>query len=131
MWRLIRKYGDVHRHERPSIPQHHRPPRHNVDTVVKTTPAIGAMEKVLLPGETPWAKCVAIEPDGSWHGRIANKLFTEYTDSEREEVAGFGPQLTKLPRLHDFKQDQVVRFGLTIDHGYEVWKPLESAGGTA
>lgn len=96
-----------------------------------TPPPVGKFAKVLLPGETPWAECMSVEPDGSWHGRIANKLFTEYSDKEREEIAGFGPGLGKLPSLHDFKQDQIVRFKLGENGGYSVWLPAEIAGGFA
>lgn len=39
-----------------------------------TTPKIGETVKVWLPGETPWAECVAVNPDGSWLGRIDNDL---------------------------------------------------------
>lgn len=38
------------------------------------TPAIGQLEKVWLPGETPWVECLAVHHDGSWSGRIDNHL---------------------------------------------------------
>lgn len=97
------------------------------------TPAIGEYKKILLPGETPWAECVAIEPDGSWHGRIANKLFTEYDDRTRDEIAGFGPQIDPLPRLHNFKQDDVVRLVWRghLDPLRRGWIASETPGGRA
>lgn len=33
---------------------------------------IGDIIKVHLPGESPWAQCVAIHDDGTFNGRIDN-----------------------------------------------------------
>jgi hypothetical protein len=38
------------------------------------TMKVGDIEKVLLPGESPWAEVIEIYPDGSWLGRIINLL---------------------------------------------------------
>ena len=40
----------------------------------KTTPSVGEAVKVWLPGESPWAECVAVLADGSWIGRLDNDL---------------------------------------------------------
>lgn len=93
----------------------------------------GDYVKVSLPGETPWAEVLAVEP-GGFVGRIANKLFTEYSDQDRQAWCGeeFGIAAAEpLPRLHDFKQDQVVTFERGGHMGRE-WVPAQhSAGGRA
>ena len=38
------------------------------------TPSVGETVKVWLPGESPWAECVAVLGDGSWIGRLDNDL---------------------------------------------------------
>ena len=103
---------------------------------------VGESVKVWLPGETPWAECVATYPDGTWEGRIANRLFAEMSDEERATILGVmwsipivpGPKprlatAEDLPRLHSFKEGQVVRFRRDEDNG--VWEPAEAAGGRA
>lgn len=105
-------------------------------------PEVGKMVKVWLPGETPWAECIAVHPDGTWEGRIANRLFAEMSDEERALVLGEmwnipivpGPKprlasAADLPRLHGYKQDQVVRFRRGSDT--PIWEPAESPGGNA
>jgi hypothetical protein len=105
-------------------------------------PEIGESVKVWLPGETPWAECVAVHPDGTWEGRIANRLFAEMTDEERALIVGEmwdipvipGPKprlatVADLPRLHSYKQDQVVRFRQST--AAPVWEPAEASGGSA
>lgn len=95
-------------------------------------PKIGDMVKVHLPGESPWAECVAIHNDGSWEGRITNRLVAERSEQERREaarVAGFGDR--PLPALHSYRKDQIVRFGRLADVYWEIWVPVEAAPGTA
>lgn len=105
-------------------------------------PDIGEMVKVSLPGESPWAECVTMYPDGTWEGRIANRLFAEMSDEERVNVIGEmwdipivpgpGPRLVNgasLPRLHNFKQNQVVRFKRSAE--FPIWEPAERDGGSA
>lgn len=69
-------------------------------------PAVGISCKVWLPGETFWAKSMAIEPDGSWHGKIVNHVS--------------GP-------LHDYKFGQVVHWVWLGDR----WGPNDAPGGNA
>jgi hypothetical protein len=107
-----------------------------------TMPKIGEFIKVWLPGESPWAECVSVNHDGTWEGRIANRLFAEMSDEERATIIGemwcipiipgHKPRLmtgADLPRLHDFKHGQVVRFRRSTEA--PVWEPAESAGGAA
>lgn len=55
-----------------------------------TTPAPGSFAKVFLPGESPWAEVIKVNENGTWIGRIANRLFAEMTDAERDVQAGGG-----------------------------------------
>lgn len=98
----------------------------------KEKPEIGEMIKVFLPGESPWAECVAVEPDGTWHGRIDNFLIAQ-SDELRQAIVdrdwGGGEPLKKL---HGFKQNDVVRFKLeAIDDRLSIWTPAEPPGGRA
>ena len=88
---------------------------------------IGECRKVHLPGESPWADVIAVYSDGTWDGKIANTLFAEMPESDRQQVwAG-----ESLPRLHDFHRNQVVRFNRELGDGWEIWVPAERAGGNA
>lgn len=89
---------------------------------------VGESLKVWLPGESPWAECTAIYPDGSWDGRINNKLIAEYSDTERARFFkdSFGTTRSP-PKLHDFKQGQVVRFARQIEDEIELWVPAPRA----
>ena len=71
-----------------------------------TQPRVGELAKVRLPGERLWVECVALHPDGTWEGRIDNR-----------PVSG----------LHDFKQNDVVRFAWAG----EMWEPTEREAGSA
>lgn len=97
---------------------------------------VGDSYKVQLPGETPWAECLAILPDGSWAGRIDNDLVASGSDEYRLKVAQrFFPEATKpIPKLHDFKLNDIVRFAWNPLAGIEEvsrWQPVEWAAGKA
>ena len=95
---------------------------------------IGQTIKVHLPGESPWAECLAVYDDGTWEGRISNRLFAQMPAQERVAIAEpiWGKQ-DPLPSLHDYKQDMVVKFKRSVSqqHGYEIWVPTEAASGSA
>ena len=93
-------------------------------------PKIGEPSKVWLPGETPWAKCLAIHADGSWDGEIVNKLFHELSDIERARFMSdkFGT-VKNVPRLHDYRQGQVVRFELEVTPDCSLWVPRKAENG--
>lgn len=86
-------------------------------------PAIGDTIKVHLPGESPWAECLAVHDDGSWDGKIINKLIHEYSEHERAQFTKrwFGTA-QPLPKAHDFKQGQIIRFCPDEDMPH-VWVP--------
>lgn len=97
-------------------------------------PVAGDAVKVHLPGESPWAECVAVHDDGTWEGRIANHLVGQMSESERAEVGQqFFPDAPAqpLPSLHDFKFDQIIRFKRYADLDYEIWVPAETTRGSA
>lgn len=94
----------------------------------------GEYYKVRLPGETPWAECLAILPDGSWEGRIDNNLIGSMSEAERAAVSAemFSGQSTPLPSLHNFKQNDVVRFSWQhVADNYYGWLPAEQPAGHA
>ena len=99
----------------------------------KAPPPVGEAAKVWLPGESPWAECVAIHDDGSWEGRILNRLVAEMGQHEREDLAEhfWGSGAAALPSLHDFRQGQIVRFRLKTTDGCGFWMPAETMGGSA
>lgn len=66
-------------------------------------PTIGNAVKVCLPGETPWAECVAVNADGSWLGRIDNNLVCS--------------------DLHKLQLNDVVRFVPCPDAPNMPWMP--------
>ena len=75
---------------------------------------IGESIKVWLPGETPWATVEAIHNHELVEARIDNFLFHQWPKEERMAWVGgeFGePQ--DLPKLHDYKCDDLVLFKLT------------------
>lgn len=90
--------------------------------------AIGAMIKVSLPGETPWATVISVEPDGSWHGHIDNYLVAERSEAERLAIAQQFGGSEPLPSLHGWKRGDVVRFVCDEDGR---WVPGEAQGGRA
>lgn len=91
----------------------------------------GGFFKVHLPGESPWAECVAVHPEGHWDGRIANRLVGEMPAEERLQVAQhcFPGAQRALPSLHGYRENQVVRFKRFTDAvgGFEIWVPAEGA----
>lgn len=95
---------------------------------------VGEFYKVRLPGESPWAECKAVHPDGSWEGRIDNELVGSMTEAERAVVSAemFPGQATPLPSLHNFKFNDVVRFSWqNLVDDYYGWLPAEQPGGRA
>jgi hypothetical protein len=86
------------------------------------TPKIGQFVKVLLPGERPWAECVAVSTNGTWRGRIDNIVQGDKTDTDRAlmAVAWFGPGTPPLPKLHDHKYNDVLTFKAVED----AWQPV-------
>jgi hypothetical protein len=90
-------------------------------------PQIGALLKVWLPGESPWAECVAINPDGTWEGTIDNELFAEMPEAKRQQVWPGGT----LPRLHNFRRGQTVKFKRETSADCELWVPAEVPGSRA
>ena len=93
-------------------------------------PQPGQFAKVFLPGESPWAECEFVNADGTWLGRIANRLFAQMTDAERDAAIAptFGSGGRPLPRLHSYKQDDLVLFRLETTPEYEIWVPSEDRG---
>ena len=87
-------------------------------------PKVGTEIKVHLPGERPWAECVAVHSDGTWEGKILNELFAEMSEDKRQQVWAGEP----LPRLHDFHRGDVVRFTRRSD---DIWVPAEQRSGTS
>ena len=88
---------------------------------------LGEAYKVHLPGESPWAECVTIHDDGSWDGKICNRLFHEM--SEAEQATWLGDQWKalgekRLPKLHDYRQGQVVTF-VPDEEMPHVWVPAK------
>ena len=90
----------------------------------------GEFYKVVLPGETPWAQVVAVREDGTWEGRIDNKLVGSLPEAERAELSRLWFNSNEpLPSLHNYKQHDVVRLGWSEkDRGYV---PLEQPAGRA
>lgn len=88
---------------------------------------VGESYKVHLPGESPWAECMAVNPDGTWYGRIDNELIGSASEERRREVTKhFFPDADfVIPAKHDFKFNDIVRFENT-EFG---WVPTESQDG--
>lgn len=87
---------------------------------------VGDFYKVALPGETPWAECMAVFVDGSWAGRIDNKLIGSGSDEDRLAVAQqfFPGAKEPLEKLHDYRENELVRFSWQeITDGHFGWKP--------
>lgn len=74
-------------------------------------PVVGAFIKVWLPGETPFAECLAVYDDGTWQGRIDNHLVAQRSDADRAKI---GQRLfpdsdaAPLPSLHNYRQGDIV-----------------------
>jgi hypothetical protein len=85
---------------------------------------IGDSVKVSLPGESPWAECIAVNPDGTWIGRIDNYLVAQAPEDQRREIAQemFGSN-TPLPVLHHYRCGDMLRF--KPHEEVEVWVPDE------
>ncbi len=97
-------------------------------------PEVGQWIKVHLPGESPWAECLAVHADGTWEGRIDNHLVGSASEAKRREVAQhFFPDAPAepLPSLHSFELNDVVRFKREIANDYEIWVPGEQRSGRA
>lgn len=92
---------------------------------------VGEYYKVNLPGETPWAECLAVHEDETWGGRIANRLFAEMAGSERDAIWPAPPGEEALPSLHNYQQDMVVRFLRIERSGFMIWVPVDLPGGSA
>lgn len=91
-----------------------------------SVPAVGEVAKVHLRGESPYAECVAVHGD-SWDGRIANKLFREYSGAEKaawvdDNFGGGRP----LPELHKYKKGDVLRFVRSVYPDFEIWEPRDA-----
>lgn len=71
---------------------------------------VGGHVKVQLKGEAPWVEILEIHDNGLT-GRIDNKTFAERSDFERAQFmkAEWGKGEI-LPKLHDYKFNDVVRF---------------------
>jgi len=86
-------------------------------------PDVGASVKVFLPGESPWAECVTILPDGRWIGRIENKLVAQSPEVRQQIAAHFGRLNDELPKLHDYEQnDLVLLVAVPLDDVW-LWQP--------
>ncbi len=84
-------------------------------------------EKVHLPGENPYVE-VLERTDTMIKGRIANKLFPEYSGDEQAEFTGqhFGTA-EPLPALHSFKRGDEVWF----ERGeFGEWEPVAGYTGS-
>lgn len=95
----------------------------------KFPPQPGECAKVFLPGESPWAECVKVNEDGTWLGRIANKLFHEWNEDEQRQFLGehFDNSKRLLPKLHAFTQDELVLFKIEHGDGYSIWVPSDAS----
>ncbi len=84
---------------------------------------IGEYVKVFLPGESPWVKVLAVNGP-MIQGRVDNKLFHEMPLEDQRTFLGehFGTA-EPLPRLHDFKQGDVVWFERRGEP--ECWQPVD------
>lgn len=88
-------------------------------------PTVGQLAKVWLPGETPWAECMAVLADGKWVGRIDNKLIGESAEAREREGKLWGPNAGPLPKLHDFRQNQLVIFEEVSTQETFTWQPYK------
>ncbi len=89
-------------------------------------PKVGEVVKVHLPGESPWAECVAVH-DNYWAGRIDNKLFAEYSEIERAAfLKGSWKNVKPLPELHNHKQHDLINFAWSSE--YSIWEPVVPCG---
>jgi len=88
-------------------------------------PHPGEARKILLPGETPWAVYIAVHGNCTWTGRINNRLTTELTQEELDEVAQRhgGARGTLKPAPHKFREGDEVTFERS-ESGW--WIPVSS-----
>lgn len=93
-------------------------------------PRVGEHIKVFLPGESPWTVCVAVYPDGSWDGRIDNKLINQMSSEEQKTAFGSDvfARTGRLSCPHQFWDGDIVNFAWSLlnedrpsDGG--VWQP--------
>lgn len=67
--------------------------------------------KVFLPGESPWAIVVKVHKDGSFDGKIDNKLRTDMSEHEMAQFTKkFFGTVKPLPVLHDYHFGDIIRF---------------------
>jgi len=79
--------------------------------------------KIRLPGESAWAEVLERVGDGRVIGRIDNKLFHEYSETERARWLkdNFGT-VESIPKLHDYRFNDIVVFE---KDGDGCWVPAE------
>jgi len=76
--------------------------------------------KVSLPGESPWAQVVEVY-DNTFKARIDNKTVAERSEFERRSISkAFTGDSRPLPKLHDYKYNDIVEF--TKIEG--MWQPV-------
>ncbi len=87
---------------------------------------IGEHLKVNLRGETPWAEVIEVHDDG-FTGKIANKLFREFSEFEKAKFMNTHfDDVKKIPELHKYSYGDVVRFyAITDKNGYKLLVPQE------
>ena len=101
--------------------------------VSKETPEIGKTYKVFLPGESPWAECVAVMAGGKWIGRIDNVTVASNSEARQHMAAQFGSP-TPLQKLHDYKLNDLIVFeAVNVFDDVWNWLPTQQqiAGGSA
>ncbi len=60
-------------------------------------PKVGDIIKVCLPGESPWAICLAVyKSDHTWDGELNNRLFTDRHSYKFGDVVRFSKQTETL-----------------------------------
>lgn len=86
---------------------------------------VGDVAKVCLPGEWPWAECVAVHGDGTWDGKILNQTVGQMTEAERFALAQdmFPGAADPIASMHEHKCGDIVCFALGIVGGHDVWVP--------
>ena len=98
---------------------------------MRELPSVGQLVKVHLPGESPWAECLAVMPDDQWVGRIDNFLVAQSEELRRQvSVESFGnPE--PLPALHNYKKDDVLILKRLVERDYDLWIPAYHLSGKA
>ena len=99
--------------------------------MVRPMPSVEQFAKVHLPGESPWAECLAVMPDNQWVGRIDNFLVGQSEELRRQiSIDSFGnPE--PLPCLHDYKKYDVVIFKRLVEGDLDWWVPVHHFYGEA